>query len=181
MFPLQWRRRASGRQGAELSQPSAPACEDVAAGSRSPLGCRFNDLAQLHHRDLVAHKLNDRKVVEARLKGSGMHWARSHVNALVALWSACSDRWTQLWPQIEGHLRQQFRHKRLQRQRARRAALAATWTPPAVNAALPATPPPTGRRHSPTIVEWPPTTFHPWKGPGYLAARRRAANGWPKS
>jgi hypothetical protein len=34
-------------------------------------------------------------VVEARLKDSGMHWARSHVNAVVALRTiACSDRWT---------------------------------------------------------------------------------------
>ena len=36
-------------------------------------------------------------VVEARLKGSGMHWARSHVNAVVALRTiACSDRWRRL-------------------------------------------------------------------------------------
>ena len=31
-------------------------------------------------------------VVEARLKGSGMHWARAHVHALVALRTiACAD------------------------------------------------------------------------------------------
>jgi hypothetical protein len=40
-------------------------------------------------------------VVEARLKGSGMHWARTNVNPLVALRAlACSDRWAEGWTQI---------------------------------------------------------------------------------
>lgn len=40
-------------------------------------------------------------VVEARLKGSGMHWARDHVNPMVALRNiVCSDRWEEAWPQI---------------------------------------------------------------------------------
>jgi len=35
-------------------------------------------------------------VVERRLKGTGMHWARAHVNAMVALRTiACSDRWSE--------------------------------------------------------------------------------------
>lgn len=122
-------------------------------------------------------------VVEARLKGSGMHWARSHVNALVALRTiACSDRWTEAWPQIELHLRQHVRHTRRQRQRARRAALAATCTPPPTpTAAAPSTPQPNGRRHSPSIVNGRPTALHPWRQPAFLAARRRALNARPKS
>jgi hypothetical protein len=45
-------------------------------------------------------------VVEARLKGSGMHWARSHVNPMVAIRNIlCSDRWKQEWPQIAARLR----------------------------------------------------------------------------
>jgi len=33
-------------------------------------------------------------VVEVRMKGAGMHWARPHVDPLVALRNiACSDRW----------------------------------------------------------------------------------------
>ena len=33
-------------------------------------------------------------VVEARLKGSGMHWARPHVNPMLTLRNvACNDRW----------------------------------------------------------------------------------------
>jgi hypothetical protein len=45
-------------------------------------------------------------VVEVRLKGAGLRWARPHVNSLVVLRSvACSDRWAEAWPQITGHLR----------------------------------------------------------------------------
>ncbi|MGH9892888.1 MAG: ISKra4 family transposase, partial [bacterium] len=40
-------------------------------------------------------------VVEERLKGSGMHWARPNVNPLLALrTAACSGRWKQEWPRI---------------------------------------------------------------------------------
>ncbi|HEV2239003.1 MAG TPA: ISKra4 family transposase [Ktedonobacterales bacterium] len=121
-------------------------------------------------------------VVEARLKGSGMHWARAHVNAVVALRTiACSDRWSEAWPQIELHLRQQIRHTRRQRQRVRRATLAATCTPPPMPTAEPSTPHPSGPRHSPSIVNGHPTALHPWKKPAYLAARRRALNARPKS
>ena len=120
-------------------------------------------------------------VVEARLKGSGMHWARSHVNAVVALRTiACSDRWTEAWPHIESHLRQTVRQQRRQRQRARHAALATTRTTPLTTAEPPDTPQPNGRRHSPSIVNGRPTTLHPWKRPTYLA-RRRAVNARPKS
>ena len=43
-------------------------------------------------------------VVEARLKGAGMHWARSHVNPMLALRNiACNDRWTEAWPAIVAH------------------------------------------------------------------------------
>ena len=122
-------------------------------------------------------------VVEARLKGSGMHWARSHVNPLVALRTvACSDRWAEAWPHIEAHLRQHVQQKRRQRQRTRRTALAATSTPPPMPAVTPSTPQPGARRHSPSIVNGRPTVLHPWKRPTYLAAaRRRAFNSPPKS
>lgn len=45
-------------------------------------------------------------VVEARLKGAGMHWARAHVNPMLALRNIlCSDRWKQEWPKIAARLR----------------------------------------------------------------------------
>jgi hypothetical protein len=55
-------------------------------------------------------------VVEARLKGSGMHWARPHVDPMLALRNVvCSDRWDEAWPQISQQLRQQARQRRLAR------------------------------------------------------------------
>ena len=40
-------------------------------------------------------------VVEARLKGAGMHWARVNVNPMLGLRNiVCSDRWEEAWPQI---------------------------------------------------------------------------------
>lgn len=45
-------------------------------------------------------------VVEARLKGSGMHWAEPHVNPMLAIRNIlCSDRWQEDWPMIEASLR----------------------------------------------------------------------------
>jgi hypothetical protein len=39
-------------------------------------------------------------VVEARLKGAGMHWSRASVNGLLALRNAvCNDRWEEAWQQ----------------------------------------------------------------------------------
>ena len=47
-------------------------------------------------------------VVEARLKGAGMHWQRANVDPLLALRNIlCSDRWAQEWPLIAQRLRQQ--------------------------------------------------------------------------
>jgi hypothetical protein len=40
-------------------------------------------------------------VVEARLKGAGMHWAVAHVNPMVAVRTvACAERWAAAWPRI---------------------------------------------------------------------------------
>src|SRR6266516_6452155 len=37
-------------------------------------------------------------VVEARLKGAGMHWERSHVNPILVLRNAvCNQRWSETW------------------------------------------------------------------------------------
>jgi hypothetical protein len=52
-------------------------------------------------------------VVEARLKGAGMHWAEAHVNPMLALCNIlCSNRWKEEWPKIEARLRKQTRQKR---------------------------------------------------------------------
>lgn len=45
-------------------------------------------------------------VVEARMKGSGMHWHETHVNPMLALRNiVCSNRWKEEWPKIEARIR----------------------------------------------------------------------------
>lgn len=63
-----------------------------------------------------SHKL----VVQARLKGPGMHWKPEHVNPMLALRLALlNDRWSEVW-QEQQRLRQQQRHlKRQARQQQR--------------------------------------------------------------
>ena len=59
-------------------------------------------------------------VVEARLKGAGMRWARAHVDPMLALRNIVySDRWDEAWAEISTALRAQEREAR----RARRAHL----------------------------------------------------------
>ncbi len=59
-------------------------------------------------------------VVEARLKGAGMHWARRQVNPMLALRNvACSDRWDEAWPQICQRLRLAARERSRRTRRAR--------------------------------------------------------------
>lgn len=108
----------------------------------------------------------NKRVVEGRLKGSGMHWARANVNPMVALRAvACSDRWAEGWAQIWA----QWGHDQAARRQARcRARLPA---PPPASPEPPARPdragarravarlrvgPPTGRR---------PAADHPWRKP----------------
>jgi len=72
-------------------------------------------------------------VVEARMKGSGMHWAEAHVNPMLALRNViCSDRWKQEWPKIEARLRQQARQRRSHLHRSRKV-VPAEPAPPLVD------------------------------------------------
>lgn len=69
-------------------------------------------------------------VVEARLKGSGMHWARPHVNPMLALRNiVCNDRWNEAWPQIEFALRQQDKQRRAEHRKKRHAQCPLTPLP----------------------------------------------------
>jgi hypothetical protein len=59
-------------------------------------------------------------VIEARLKGAGMHWARPHVDPMVALRDVlCSARWEEDWPQIATRVRTDHLQAHQERQRAR--------------------------------------------------------------
>lgn len=62
----------------------------------------------------------NKRVVEARLKGAGMRWARGHVNPMVALRDVlCSGRWADDWSHIAMRLRLDHLCARQERQRAR--------------------------------------------------------------
>jgi hypothetical protein len=106
-------------------------------------------------------------VVEARLKGSGMHWARTHVDPMLALRNiVCSDRWEEAWPQIVLQFRQQAQQQRRVRRQQRHAA---TLTQPiAVPTSTPATPeaqthPPHPEPHESPRQPWRPPPNHPWR------------------
>src|SRR5260370_13928106 len=55
----------------------------------------------------------NKNVVEARLKGTGMHWERSHVNPMLALRTAvCNDRWREMWQKaLQQHRKLQALHR----------------------------------------------------------------------
>jgi len=109
-------------------------------------------------------------VVEARLKGSGMHWARPNVSPMVALRAAvCSGRWDAVWPRIAQERRRQARDLRVLRLGKRRPRLEPAPAPRSVKAK------PTIHLSSayqrmraaapPTIVDGRPTADHPFRRP----------------
>jgi hypothetical protein len=52
-------------------------------------------------------------VVQARLKGAGMHWAPAHVNPMLALrTAACSERWDEAWQDSHAELQEQRQSQR---------------------------------------------------------------------
>ncbi len=69
-------------------------------------------------------------VVEARLKGAGMHWALTKVDPMLALRNLdCSGRWEEEWPAMEAELRRQTASARTMRREKRRQGQASL--PPA--------------------------------------------------
>jgi hypothetical protein len=57
-------------------------------------------------------------VVEARLKGAGMHWAGENVNPMLALRNIlCSDRWKEDWPKVAAQLRRQTAQRQTENHR----------------------------------------------------------------
>jgi hypothetical protein len=120
-------------------------------------------------------------VVEARLKGAGMHWAPQHVDPMLALRNAvCNDRWEEAWPQICAQLRRRAKDQAAARRARRRAAAATAQEPPAV--ATPAPAAPRGPRHQRRVQPRPgphrPAVNHPWRryGQPLSPARQREAS-----
>jgi hypothetical protein len=112
-------------------------------------------------------------VVEARLKGSGMHWARGNVDGMVALRAlVCSHRWGEGRAAIRTHWQQE--------RMARRAGRATSRVVTASGAAPPERPPsppmvaPRTRPRRPLVVNGRPTADHPWRK-RFLPPRPRSA------
>lgn len=122
-------------------------------------------------------------VVEARLKGAGMHWARPHVDPMLALRNlVCNRRWEEDWPRIESRLRSQARQKRLQRRLQRTSASCLPSLPhPLISTLLPLSipsPAPAPPLPSPVTSSSPTTTAHrrpapdhPWRRSPFGRAR----------
>lgn len=101
-------------------------------------------------------------VVEARLKGSGMHWARGDVNRMVTLRALiCSHRWAEGWVAI----RAQWQQERMAQRTAR--ACASVVTPPVATPPPPLPPTllvvPRCRPQRRLVVNGRPTADHPWR------------------
>ena len=100
-------------------------------------------------------------VVEARLKGAGMHWSRASVNPLLALRNAvCNDRWAEAWQQSAAHIRRVGMCRReVQPKKAAMAELVCL-TPLPIPAA------PLTEAVAP-VVEHKPAADHPWRRKNY--------------
>ena len=108
-------------------------------------------------------------VVQARLKGAGMHWEPTHVNPMLALrTAACSERWDEAWQDISKEQytqvstkRQQVAATRLQSQLASWLLLLLRFLPPAPK------PAPLSPRPAHPAATLPgssrPSAHHPWK------------------
>jgi len=122
-------------------------------------------------------------VVEARLKGSGMHWQRKNVNPMLALRNGvCSERWSATWQMATEHRDLQYARRRTQRaklckvraEQRKQVALAAPaplpLAAPPVPPLLPLPPPSTAvsvkAQASPPATlpgSCRPSPHHPWK------------------
>jgi hypothetical protein len=107
-------------------------------------------------------------VVEARLKGAGMHWARASVNPMVALRAmACSDRWAGEWPRIWTELRAGQAARRRERHQLRLGARRPEPAPaPPVRPSPPRPVRPTPLSRLPKkglVVDGRPTADHPFR------------------
>ena len=112
----------------------------------------------------------NKQVMQARLKGPGMHWARPHVNPMLALRTAeCNDRGSEAWLDLTAHRLHQRAQLRMQRQQQRAAERQSTSpttepcvppntskAPPAPLASVPADQPSSPHR---------PASTHPWRRP----------------
>jgi hypothetical protein len=115
-------------------------------------------------------------VMQARMKGAGMHWAPAHVNPMLALRTAeRNSRWDEAWQQSTEHRQAQRMQRRIDRQEQRFTQLlrsvqylALVWR---LRARKPKPPKPvrtsSASQHSRPVR---PAADHPWRRP-FLAKK----------
>jgi hypothetical protein len=109
----------------------------------------------------------NKNIVEARLKGTGMHWERKNVNPMLALRNAvCNDRWREMWQKaLNQHRRQQALQRSARAEQRAQAFLAvddasSQESPPQSVAASKPLPSPAPSQHI-SMVESSPLTPPP--------------------
>lgn len=109
-------------------------------------------------------------VVEARLKGAGMHWAPCNVNPLLSLRAMkASGRWDERWPAIHSQLAQRRNAERHRRWAARRPVIESPPEPrPIVTTVAPSQSPAPNPQSHPSkglMLNGTPAANHPWRRP----------------
>jgi hypothetical protein len=119
-----------------------------------------------------AMESGNKVVVEARLKGAGMHWAIPHVNPMLALRNIfCSERWQEGWLQITITLRLQEYQRRTQLHQKHKNDFQQTPTQPPIKSQvieMPVLPQPIPILTVPSNTTLPhkssiPAPNHPWR------------------
>ena len=110
-------------------------------------------------------------VVEARLKGAGMHWTRASINPMLALRNAvCNDRWDEAWGESSAQIvRVGLVRRAVQPKRVVVVAPAAASAPPLpVVVVEPQAAPSSSTK---------PAATHPWRRTNYATKARMAQGG----
>jgi hypothetical protein len=124
-------------------------------------------------------------VVEALLKGAGMHWERSHVNPLLALRNGvCNQRWQETWHlAVAQEHAQQDQRRTTRAEHRKQAQLSSNLSVPMEPSSAPPSPaleekaprmPPTPAATLPGSCR--PSASHPWKRGPACATKRFAKN-----
>jgi hypothetical protein len=101
-------------------------------------------------------------LVQARLKGAGMHWERSHVNPMLALRTiVCNDRWIEHWTPLAQRQRKDRVHRKWSR------PCSTLPSPPVTRRMVPSPARPLGACKTeaplPASSQRRPATDHPWR------------------
>jgi len=110
-------------------------------------------------------------VVEARLKGAGMHWSRASVNPMLALRNAvCNDRWDEAWQQSTAQIQQVGVVRRVVQPKC----VVAPEPAPLLEPAIPA---PASEPQAEPLVPSKGAATHPWRRTNYATKARMAQAG----